>query len=228
MTYFGAQAGRRGCCARIDAPPMQAGFRKPSLVLGCLDVKAYLPDPVHPEMGRRALLDQPRERPDPLIPSQKKRILLLVASLSASSLADSPAAHLPHPGPATHSAKRSGVAQNALRNRSRPDRSRMADVASSHELQQPRISGFVQREGEKGFASTATLSETTRSGAPSHDEGELGVGCVTCHVPKNASRSPRRARTRRKRRTNSRLGRILRSERKLAAGGGGGGGGGGP
>jgi hypothetical protein len=122
-----------------------------------------------------------------LISWQRKRIVLLAASLSASSLAGSPAADLPHPGPATRGAKPSGVAQNGRCETCHAQIAREWRTSRHHTSFSNRaFQDSVRREGEKGFCIDCHAPETTLSGAPTHDEGELGVGCITCHVPKDS------------------------------------------
>lgn len=138
-------------------------------------------------MGCRTDLDQPHERPDPVSFAQRKRIVLLMASLSTSSLAQSPNTDLPHPGPAKRDLAHDAVAQNA--------RCETCHVQIAREWRRSRhhasftnraFRASVRREGDRAFCVDCHAPETTRTGAPTPDEGELGVGCVTCHVPRGA------------------------------------------
>jgi len=122
-----------------------------------------------------------------VISARQTRVLLLAASLSTSSLAQSPNADLPHPGPAERQSLHDAVGQNARCETCHAQIAREWRRSRHHvSFTNRAFQGAVRREGERDFCVDCHAPETTRSGAPTRDEGELGVGCVTCHVPRDS------------------------------------------
>jgi hypothetical protein len=110
--------------------------------------------------------------------------VLLVAGLSASSLAGDLSASLPHPGP-TRRAVEGGPARQNRRCETCHREIAREWRASSHHLSftNAAFQRSVGRENKPAFCIDCHAPETTQSGAPRQAEAELGVACVTCHMP---------------------------------------------
>ena len=110
-----------------------------------------------------------------------------LALLTTTLVAAAQPSKLPHPGPRTRDGARKAPAQNP---RCTACHREIADEwrASRHHqsFTNAEFRASLAREGAQAFCIDCHAPETLKSGAPTPTEAELGVSCLTCHVPERA------------------------------------------